>query len=156
MAASKPSWDAVLSPKAGWASLVVGPEGEIDEFLKALPAHRAVTARVLRGDRCASKAALLHEWAAALQFPCYFGGNWDAFEECLSDRGWLAGDVHVVVLTATERILEDQQGERSTFLHILKAVAEGSERPALRVVFQCEPAGEQESRALLAGEGIRI
>jgi hypothetical protein len=34
---------------------------------------------------CAEKDALLKALAAALDFPAWFGANWDALEDCLSD-----------------------------------------------------------------------
>jgi hypothetical protein len=146
----------VLSPPGGWASLAVATEAVIDDFVGTLPAQSRATARILRGARCLTKPALLQEWAAALQFPGYFGDNWDAFEECLADRGWLAGDVHVAVLTAADRILEDQLDERSTFLRILKTVAENPGERPLRVLFQCDDGNEAATRAMLEEEGIRI
>jgi hypothetical protein len=63
--------------------------------------------------------------------------------------------VHVVILTATDRILENQKRERPTFLRILKTVAEGSGERALRVVFQCDAGNVTATRAILEAEGIR-
>lgn len=44
-----------------------------------------------------SKQELLATIASALRFPSYFGHNWDALDECLTDLSWLpAGDVLVI------------------------------------------------------------
>jgi hypothetical protein len=40
---------------------------------------------VIDGRRCATKASLLAELAAALHFPTWFGRNWDALVDCLRD-----------------------------------------------------------------------
>jgi hypothetical protein len=45
----------------------------------------------------ASKEKTLEHIAAALQFPQWFGGNWDALEDSLGDLSWLGAKGHVVV-----------------------------------------------------------
>lgn len=37
----------------------------------------------------ATKNALLEQVASLLDFPEYYGVNWDAFEECMRDLSWL-------------------------------------------------------------------
>ena len=34
----------------------------------------------------------------AMQFPEYFGNNWDALDECLGDMDWLPADGYLLVL----------------------------------------------------------
>lgn len=43
----------------------------------------------LNGRSIVDKASFLRASARALVFPAYFGHNWDAFEECLTDLSWL-------------------------------------------------------------------
>jgi len=38
---------------------------------------------------CQSRADLFRECARALKFPDYFGGNWDALDECIRDLSWI-------------------------------------------------------------------
>ncbi len=45
--------------------------------------------RALRGTKMQTVQGLFDEFSAALQFPSYFGENWPAFDECLSDMDWL-------------------------------------------------------------------
>ena len=39
---------------------------------------------------CHDKGGLLERLARAMAFPQWFGGNWDAWFDCLSDLGWQA------------------------------------------------------------------
>jgi hypothetical protein len=39
---------------------------------------------------CHDKAGLLERLARAMSFPEWFGGNWDAWFDCLTDLGWHA------------------------------------------------------------------
>jgi barstar (barnase inhibitor) len=45
----------------------------------------------LDGAGVADKGSFLRAVAEAMAFPAYFGKNWDALEECLTDLSWVAG-----------------------------------------------------------------
>lgn len=52
---------------------------------------------VLDGRTLADKHALLAALGHALDFPDYYGENWDALEECLGDLSWRTGPVWLVI-----------------------------------------------------------
>ena len=52
-------------------------------------------------DGCPDKATFLERTAAALGFPSWFGGNWDAFFDCLADLGWRPARGYVLVFENT-------------------------------------------------------
>jgi len=67
-----------------------------------------LTARVVRGCKMRTLGGLFDEFAAALQFPLYFGENWAAFDECIADLETLpAGEGYVVTITEPEQVLAD-------------------------------------------------
>ena len=62
-------------------------------------------AAYLRGKRCKTRAGFFREISAAMQFPDYFGENWDALEECLRDLNeWLSFQAIVVVIDDYDRL----------------------------------------------------
>ena len=69
-----------------------------------------------------SKAVLLDRLSAALNFPGYFGRNWDAFEECMRDLSWLPGGD--VILRHDDLPLSQDLASLSIYLSILKNAAE--------------------------------
>lgn len=52
--------------------------------------------------RARGKEALLKEIAAALEFPSWFGHNWDALEDCLSDLSWHDAAGYLLVFDQAE------------------------------------------------------
>jgi hypothetical protein len=46
----------------------------------------------------ADKGQLLQNLAAALGFPAWFGHNWDALEDCLTDLSWRPAPAHVLLI----------------------------------------------------------
>jgi hypothetical protein len=87
-----------------------------------LDATRSSGIRVVRVDLAgaAGKDRLIAGVAAALQFPAWFGGNWDALEDCLCDLSWMPAAGYVLLLEgATAAPLVD----RGTLVDILAAAA---------------------------------
>jgi RNAse (barnase) inhibitor barstar len=52
------------------------------------------------------KESFLRAIAEALSFPAYFGNNWDALDECLTDLSWLPGKGYVVLLDRLEKMAD--------------------------------------------------
>ena len=57
-----------------------------------------------------AKDALLARIAGALEFPQWFGGNWDALEDCLSDLSWSKSAGHVLLIDGAEGLPADECG----------------------------------------------
>ncbi|MDD5388679.1 MAG: barstar family protein [Gallionellaceae bacterium] len=55
---------------------------------------------VLDGRLLGDKASLLAALGWTLHFPDYFGGNWDALDECLADLSWHAGPLRLLITHA--------------------------------------------------------
>jgi hypothetical protein len=67
--------------------------GRADELLEAVRGSKLVLAKI----RFDAKEQLLKNIAAALQFPGWFGQNWDALEDSLTDLSWLGAGGHVLL-----------------------------------------------------------
>ena len=56
------------------------------------------------------KEKLFDAFASALGFPEWFGGNWDALEDCLGDLSWRQAEGHVLILRGHDKIAKDDFG----------------------------------------------
>lgn len=89
-----------------------------------------LTVRVVRGAKMAAAHALFDEVAAAFQFPLYFGENWDALDECLSDLEWLPRrSGFVFVIADAGRVLEAEAGLLRVFVGSVVRAADEWARP---------------------------
>jgi RNAse (barnase) inhibitor barstar len=73
--------------------------------------HRSAAARRLRGTRCRTTEGFFDEVAAALQFPSYFGANWAALHDSLTDLSWLPADAYLIVIEDADLLLADEPDE---------------------------------------------
>ncbi len=76
----------------------------------------------LDGTFIANKTELLRQTAAAMNFPDYFGQNWDALEDCLTDLDWLAARQYVLLFTQPENFARTAATDWQTLLEILQDV----------------------------------
>jgi hypothetical protein len=51
-----------------------------------------------------SKGDLLSALARAMEFPSYFGMNWDALDECLRDLSWRPAKGYILLLRDAEQL----------------------------------------------------
>jgi hypothetical protein len=94
-------------------------------------ARDGLTARAVRGRKMRTLAGLFDEFAAALQFPLYFGENKDAFDECIAEMDALpAGAGYVVLITEPDQVLADAAvGDLAWLVDSLANAAEAWARP---------------------------
>jgi hypothetical protein len=71
-----------------------------------------------------NKGEFLVMAAAALQFPDYFGGNWDAFEEVVTDVDWIGAEGYLILLSDATDFAEASRDEFDTFLEIMRDAAD--------------------------------
>jgi RNAse (barnase) inhibitor barstar len=127
--------------------LWIAPLPEAYEFawsIQQAPGRQAVV-RIIRGAKSRSAADFFNECGAALQFPDYFGENFNALFDCLTDLEWLPGDAYLIVATEGDRILEREAEQLGALLEVLQNAAaewakaqdsQGVPRP-FHIVFQC-------------------
>ncbi|WP_394826363.1 barstar family protein [Pendulispora albinea] len=83
----------------------------------------------LRGKRMRTRQGVFDQFGALLQFPTYFGENWDAFLDCMRDLDWLrASGFVLVVFDAADVLADADAGELDTLLQILTEAAEAWEQ----------------------------
>ena len=77
--------------------------GDLDKIEQAATGAGLTLIRIdLKG--LASKAGLLGRVARALNFPDWFGKNWDALNDCLTDLSWLDGRGWVIIFENSKHL----------------------------------------------------
>jgi RNAse (barnase) inhibitor barstar len=77
--------------------------GDLDKIEQAATGAGLTLIRIdLKG--LASKAGLLGRVARALNFPDWFGKNWDALNDCLTDLSWLDGPGWVIIFENSKHL----------------------------------------------------
>jgi hypothetical protein len=72
--------------------------------------------RTLRDKKMRTLQGMFDEFAAALQFPDYFGENWPALAECLTDLSWLPGSAYVLICVDSLELLADESPDQLAVL----------------------------------------
>lgn len=88
----------------------------IDRLIAAGP---GTAVRVVRGAKMLTEERAFDEFAAAFQFPYYFGENWDAFAECINDLSWLPASRYLTVVRDAHLAMSQEQDRFATLVRIL-------------------------------------
>lgn len=116
--------DILKQVESPFRTLAIAGERSIISTLIATWADANLTVRVTRGSKMRSVPGIFDEFAAAFQFPLYFGENKDAFDECLGDlEGLPRGEGVVLVITEPALVLADAPSELPWFVDALTVAA---------------------------------
>ena len=104
-------------------------------------------------SRVTGKSELLDRFAAALAFPEWFGANWDALQDCLSDLSWRDGRGQLLMIEGFEALQAVSHDDCGVLLDVLAESADHwlwQERPFFAVFVDPErrlelPAWDKES-----------
>ena len=75
---------------------------------------------VLDGTVAATRAGFFQEIARVLTFPDYFGRNWDAVYDCLTDLSWLPAAGYALVLDGFDQFAMDAPEQWDIGLKVLR------------------------------------
>jgi len=103
-----------------------------DEVLDATSGGGPLVTRVSLSG-AVDKSELLARFARALRFPTWFGGNWDALEDCLTDLSWVEGEGHVLLMDGAARLQADDFGVLVDVLSSAARYWAGRRRPFFAV-----------------------
>jgi hypothetical protein len=117
----------ISSKEPPFFHLLVGTVAELNQRYERLrfKEEPSVVMRLLRGDDMSTSRLFFAQFAAALQFPLYFGKNMNALAECLADLGdWLPGDAYTLVISQATSVLHDESTDDfAAFFKLLSDVS---------------------------------
>ena len=94
-----------------------------DEILDATRGSELDVARIDFAG-ASDKEQLLAQIASALAFPHWFGRNWDALEDCLSDLAWRGAGGHLLLIEGFEGVRARRPDDFGVLLDILESSAQ--------------------------------
>ncbi|RUT10137.1 hypothetical protein DSM106972_006320 [Dulcicalothrix desertica PCC 7102] len=95
----------------------------VEKVIEAL-SGQGIQVFYLDGREIYNKETFLTKAATAMNFPSYFGGNWDAFEECITDLTWYPAEKYVVIYERPDILAQADPTAWQTALDILRAAEE--------------------------------
>lgn len=84
--------------------------------------HGNCYAAYIRGKRCTDDESLFREFSAAFQFPSYFGMNYAALDECLTDLDWLSFGGIFLLIDHADCIFGGNRKEQEWFRQFLRRI----------------------------------
>lgn len=100
------------------------PQRGMAELLAAAEASGFAISRIDLAE-VRDKVALFQCLATALEFPDWFGHNWDAMADCLGDPSWQVADGRLILLEHCDGFRASRGEDFATALQVFATAAEG-------------------------------
>jgi RNAse (barnase) inhibitor barstar len=102
---------------------VVPDDGGVVVMIQRVANRLGLKTFHLIGSEIGDRDALFEVLNREMSFPEYFGRNWDALEECLSDLAWMPALGYIILFEEPHHLMETSYEVFITFLEIMIAVA---------------------------------
>ncbi|MEH2316387.1 barstar family protein [Nostoc sp.] len=96
----------------------------IGEAVEKIAAESGTKVFYLDGKKINSKETFLSKAAEAMQFPTYFGANWDAFDECITDLTWCPAERYVILYDNADIFAQAEPTQYQIAVNILNSAKE--------------------------------
>lgn len=86
--------------------------------------HAGAQVVYIRSEYCKSFSQFFHEIATALRFPNYFGMNFNAFDDCITDLEWLKFNSIFIVLDDFSKMFNGNSSDQDAVCYHLRLAME--------------------------------
>ena len=108
-----------------WVQLLVLKKGQDFDCKSLQDQLSEFVLKVIDGSKCKSRSGLFSELTHIFEFPSYFGHNWDALDECVTDLEWMPGRGYILLIKNADQLLsEDANESYAIFIDIMKKAGE--------------------------------
>ena len=86
--------------------------------------NRGIQVFYLDGREICDKQSFLHKVAEAMKFPDYFGYNWDALDECITDLDWCPAERYILIYDQPEIFSKAEPTEWKIAYDVLRSAVD--------------------------------
>lgn len=104
--------------------LTINIKQNIRQAVEQIAAEPGTRVFYLDGQKINSKETFLKQAAEAMEFPTYFGANWDAFDECITDLTWCPAERYVILYDHADIFAQADPTQYQIALDILNSAKE--------------------------------
>ncbi len=124
------------SPRSKYISFSEFDNDDLKDFRSKLASRNWFT-QVLDAQRFLSEESLFECFRTELDFPTYFGNNWDAFIDCVSDLSWLDSDQICIVIDNWESFSKDHPETAKSLIEVFGIIIDRLQESGLekRLIF---------------------
>ncbi len=78
----------------------------------------------INGKNVTSKAEFFQASAETMNFPDYFGYNWDAFNDCINDLSWFSAAGYILLYSQPDNLAQNDHSEWLIALDVFQEAVE--------------------------------
>ncbi|MGC5033917.1 barstar family protein [Micromonospora sp. DT229] len=101
---------------------VLSDSTDLDSLRRSVPASGGVVVE-LDGGLMRTAKAFFAEFFREFRFPEYFGWNWAAFAECITELPGCPAHAYLLVIEQANLLLVDSPADREIFFRLIKDVS---------------------------------